>query len=560
MSPHAQDEIAAAARRLFGFEFLRPGQREAIEAAVSGHDVLAVMATGAGKSAVFELAGVLRGGVTVVVSPLLALQRDQSEPLESAGLEVCVLNSDVPAGEFQRRLTSIRRGEPDFVYLSPEQLVSAEVLEALVGVGPRLLVVDEAHLVSQWGQDFRPDYLRIGPIAGAIGRPPILALTATAAPPVRSDIVERLGLEEPRLMVRGFDRPNISLRVHGYLQGDRDKLEALRDEVMDAVHEAGSGIVYAATRKGVEGLAADWRERGARAVAYHAGLGKSRRLGIESDFRDGRYDVIVATVAFGMGIDKPDVRWVYHADLPPSIDAYYQEFGRAGRDGEPARAVLYYRPEDVRLPRMFASRSGPSARTLRLTAEAVAGGGRTLDAVGASAGLAPRTVTAALEALAAVGALTLDASGHIDSQGDLEAALDRALELTTQRRTIERTRVDTMQAYAETKGCRRQFLLEYFGEPTEGACGNCDNDDATAFEGGLKGGEDADRADGPKPFPHGCRVAHATFGPGQVVGYAGGDILVSFDGAGYRRLSLELVAENDLLVATDQAAATPAQR
>jgi ATP-dependent DNA helicase RecQ len=549
----AEDEIAAAARRLFGVESLRPGQREAVEAAVAGQDVLAIMATGAGKSAVFALAGVLRGGLTLVVSPLLALQRDQSQPLEAAGLRVCVLNSDVAAGEFQHRLESIRSREADFAYVAPEQMVSPEVVDALRAAATNLLVVDEAHLVSQWGQDFRPDYLRIATVAEAIGRPPILALTATAAPPVRDDIVERLRLEQPRLMVRGFDRPNISLCVRRYLQADRDKLEALRDDVLEAVRETGSGIVYAATRRGVEGLAADWRERGVAAVAYHAGLSKSRRLAIEAGFREGRCDVIVATVAFGMGIDKPDVRWVYHADLPPSIDAYYQEFGRAGRDGEPARAVLYYRPEDMRLPRMFASRSGPSAKTLRATAGAVAGGARTLGEVAASVGLAERTVSGALQTLGTVGALTLDASGRIDAGEDLGADLDRALELIAQRRTIERTRVDTMAAYAETRGCRRQFILEYFGEPAEGPCGNCDNDDASAPGGGRDAAGANGRDDREKPFAHGTPVEHETFGPGQVVGYSGGDILVSFDDAGYRRLSLELVEEHDLLASRDQA-------
>lgn len=530
------DEILGEARRLFGFDSLLPGQREAVEAVVAGRDALVVMATGAGKSAVYVLAGRLRRRPALVVSPLLALQRDQSGPLQKAGLDVVTLNSEVSSVDHAAGIDQIAAGRFDFAYLAPEQLASPEVVDALRSAGVGLLAIDEAHLVSEWGQDFRPDYLRIGAVADAIGRPPVLALTATAAPPVRADVIDRLGMRDPVVMVRGFTRPNISLGVHAYFPTDADKLETLRDDVLEAVHTSGRGIVYAATRAGVEGLARDWRDRGIEAVAYHAGLGRRKRLEIEGKFHADRLDVIVATVAFGMGIDQPDVRWVFHADLPPSIDAYYQEFGRAGRDGESARAVLYYRPEDVRLPRMYAARSGPSAKALRAASAALAAGTGSLEDLSRATGQRRAAVTRAVEALAGTGVLTLDATGRIEVHGDPARATEAAVEAVARRRQIERTRVDTVQAYAETPGCRWQFLLEYFGEASAGPCGHCDNDGAGAGEAPAGG-----------PFQRGSRVSHTSFGEGTVLGYTGGEVLVSFDTAGYRRLGLDLVRDNDLL-------------
>jgi ATP-dependent DNA helicase RecQ len=259
-------------------------------------------------------------------------------------------------------------------------------------------------------------------------------------------------------------------------------------------------------------------------------------LSVEDDFHENRVDVIVATVAFGMGVDKPDIRWVYHADLPPSIDAYYQEIGRSGRDGGPARAVLYYRPEDVRLPRMYASRAGPSANALRAVAGALAGGARSLEEVMDKTGLRRTGATSGIETLSGTGAITLDAAGTINLVSDLQEGLDAALSLVARRRQMERTRVDTMQAYAETLTCRRRFILEYFGEPCADACRNCDNHESTLT---------ASRRE--VPFPRGSRVEHSVFGPGQILGYAGEEVLISFAEAGYRRLDLGLVEENDLL-------------
>src|SRR3954464_9305069 len=325
------DEIRAAARRELGHRSLRPGQMEGVEAALRGRDALVVMATGSGKSAIYQLAGFFLPGPTIVVSPLIALQRDQVEQAE--GGEAAELNSTLSAGHREEVFEHLEDGETEFVLLAPEQLANAETRERLRAAKPSLFVVDEAHSISEWGHDFRPDYLELGPAAEALGRPPILALTATAAPPVREEILERLGMAEAEVIVRGFDRPNIWLGVERFHDDER-KHRAL---VEAAVAAAPPGIVYVATQKGAERLAATLREEGVRAAAYHGGMSAKRRDAAQEAFMDeaGDVDVMVATIAFGMGVDKPDVRFVFHLDVSASVDSSSQELGRAARDGKP---------------------------------------------------------------------------------------------------------------------------------------------------------------------------------------------------------------------------------
>jgi len=300
-----------------------------------------VLPTGAGKSAIYELAGLLQAGPTVVVSPLIALQEDQLAHLRNPGLSATVLNSKQSARARTEALAALG-GADEFVFVSPEQLTNRETREALCRAQPRLFVVDEAHLISQWGQDFRPDYLRLGAQADALGADLRVALTATAAPPVRDEIVRRLGLRDPEVVIGDFDRPEIHLSVQ---RVDSAK-EKQREIERTASELEGSGIVYAATHSGAQAARDALGAAGHDVTLYHAGLATPARREAMDAFLEGSARIVSATVAFGMGIDKPDVRWVLHADPPGSLDAYYQEIGRAGRDGNPAHARLVYRQAD----------------------------------------------------------------------------------------------------------------------------------------------------------------------------------------------------------------------
>ena len=337
-------DISAAAQKLLGFKSLRPGQREAIQSLLEGRDTLLVQPTGSGKSAVYQIAGSLLAGSTIIISPLIALQKDQADSIQASDLdETVVLNSTLSTSEYRETLERIEDGEVEFIFLAPEQLRNPETLDRLRRTNVSLFAIDEAHCISHWGHDFRPDYLELAHVIEALDRPVVLAMTATASEDVRSEIIERLGMQNPRVFVHGFDRPNISLRVDLFSEED-EKLEAVVKRVEFAEKP---GIVYVATHKHAENLAKELRDRGVDAVFYHGGLKAKDRDEIQDRFMNGDVPVIVATNAFGMGVDKPDIRFVYHADVSDSVDAYYQEVGRAGRDGEPAEAVLFYRPGDI---------------------------------------------------------------------------------------------------------------------------------------------------------------------------------------------------------------------
>jgi len=332
-------------KSVFGFDAYRPGQQEIVEAVSAGKNVLAIMPTGGGKSLCFQLPAIAQDGVTVVISPLIALMRDQVRSLRAVGVEAGALTSGNTEEEIEEVFQSLERGDLKLLYMAPERLANPGTLMMLKKVQTRLIAVDEAHCVSQWGHDFRPDYLRIGELREALDVP-IAAFTATADAETRVEIVARLftGVE-PKIFLRGFDRPNIYLAFEPKNKPRQQILE------FAAARKGQSGIVYCGTRAKTETLAQALSAQGHVAAAYHAGMDPEARRVTESRFSREDGLIVVATVAFGMGVDKPDIRWVAHADLPKSIESYYQEIGRAGRDGAPADTLTLYGADDVRLRR-----------------------------------------------------------------------------------------------------------------------------------------------------------------------------------------------------------------
>ena len=521
-------DIPHIAAAVFGYTTLRPGQHDAAAALAEGRDCLAVLPSGAGKSAIYQLAAIVLGGPAVVVSPLLSLQQDQAEHLRAHGLTAVTVNGATPEGRRAEAYALLREGKAGFVFLAPEQLARDDVREVLAAAPPRLFAVDEAHCVSAWGHDFRPDYLRIGDVITSLNqRPVVAALTATAAPPVREEIVRRLYLRDPAQVIRGFDRPEIHLSVRAFHEA-ADKERAVEEA---AAGFTGTGIIYAATREETEHYA---ERLGVR--PYHAGLSRAERAETQRIFSGGA--TIVATSAFGMGIDRPDVRFVAHASVPGSLDEYYQEIGRAGRDGQDATAVCFYRPEDLGIRRFFTG--GLPDETLLAEVAAATQTPVSVRELAGRAGMSERRLTGLVNLLEAAGAVRLtDVIEPVAGAPSPADAAVKAIEIATHNRSVERSRLEMMRRYAELTDCRRRFLLRYFGQGADDPCGRCDNCDA---------GRSTPAGRDHGAFAVGMRVEHQEWGRGVVLADAGGRLTVFFDDVGYRELLIEAVLNGHILV------------
>lgn len=527
------DELNNAVTTTFGWEGLKPYQLDAITSLIEGRDVLAVMSTGSGKSALYQVPALRLDGLVAVISPLIALQYDQVTALQHTDAPAAVtLNSRQKAAETRQAWQALEAGNAGYLYLGPEQLTKPEVLKRLAAVRISVVAVDEAHCISAWGHDFRPDYLRIPDALDQLGRPPTVALTATASPLLRDEISERLRLRDPKKVVGGFDRPNIELDVRHVVDDDTK-----RRAVVEAVSELdGPGLVYCATRKDTELYADELRHRGVSARAYHAGLRSAERDEIHQRFHDDELPVVVATSAFGMGIDKPNVRFVVHASVPDTVDSYYQQIGRAGRDGDPAQAVLFYRPEDLGLGTLFATTHLDEDLVRRIVSTLRPGAPLKLARLRDKLDVRGRALTRTINLLEKADVITMGRSGVRTDGADPDDAVRRAGEAAASAERVDRTRVDMLRAYAETLRCRRQHLLAYFGDHLDGPCGNCD------------------RCHADEPLPHGesavpvqTNVDHREWGSGVVLDGDDDRITVLFDDYGYRTLSVQAVREHDLL-------------
>ena len=397
---------------VFGLQQFRPQQREIIEDVLAGHDVVCVMPTGAGKSLCFQLPAVILRGLTIVVSPLISLMADQVAHLRKLRIPTMLLNSSQSGDEQRKALAALHNGYRGILYIAPERFAAPSFQNLLPKLRPNLFVVDEAHCVSFWGHDFRPEYMNLADVRKALGSPVTMSLTATATPQVRRDIVEMLGLRSPKLHVTGFDRPNLAYSCRR-LESEHEKDEALLRFLTARKNDG--GIVYCSTRKAVEALAALLEEQfpGRTICAYHAGMENAVRKDSQARFMADPNSIAVATNAFGMGINKPNLRYVVHYNLPGSVEAYYQEAGRAGRDGNPAACVLYFGTRDLKTQEFF-----------------------------------------------------------IDKIGDNNEAL-KAAEIA-RLQDHSRRKLDAMWSYANKHRCRRRQILDYFGETTPVANCQCD--------------------------------------------------------------------------------------
>lgn len=601
-----KDKLQEALERHFGYSEFRPGQREVLECLLEGRDALAVFPTGAGKSLTYQLAALMLPGTAIIVSPLIALMRDQVIDLQSRQIAgVTSINSTLTSQEVDERLDDMAEGGGKLLYVTPERCADPEFLERLRHTEISLFVVDEAHCISEWGYDFRPAYLMLSKAIQASKRPPVLALTATATPQVRIDIHSNLGLKDPCVIIHGFDRPNLTftvvsastdrekdwqlLKLFGKAQsgnGDstangtvRKQSEAnyLDSEVREKMEYLetkleGSGLVYVATIAEARRVSEVLQKVGIKAAYYHGQMKKSERDRVQQEWMDEVTPVVVATTAFGLGINKANLRYVVHYDLPASLEAYYQEAGRAGRDGKPSKAVLIYDPRDRNIQSFFIGGSVPSEASLRdlwddirrvLRAKEKVEGGKVRSLpIGEVAKIRNlpvarvRPLLAALEQAGGVAMLAGNGDNNDIATFRKTHVLGKRLYLDMKkllaRKQYEQSRLDMMLRYASTRDCRRRLLLGYFGEEyTIENCAACDNciRNLEEEETTIKISQPA-VAVPTVPFRTGDSVRHRKWGQGTVQNLENSTVTVHFPDVGYKTLELDLVLRSGLLEPT----------
>jgi ATP-dependent DNA helicase RecQ len=527
---------------VFGIEHLRDGQQRVIDSVLDGKDTLAIMPTGSGKSLCYQIPARIMGGMTVVVSPLISLMKDQLEKLGELGIRAAQVNSSLSAEEERTALAAIAEGRCEIVFCTPERLAMPDFVDVLKPVRIALVVVDEAHCISQWGHDFRPAYLEMAGAIDALGSPPVLALTATATEDVVDDIGRQLNRPRMKVINTGIYRPNLHYGVVQVTNPAEKLEEALR--LVRAT--AGTGIVYAATVKAAEEMHQVLLDAGESVTLYHGKLAAAERRANQDLFMNGERRVMVATNAFGMGIDKPDTRFVVHLQIPANLEAYYQESGRAGRDGQDASCTLLFLQDDKRVQQFFLVKHYPTAEEIRTVYEAVRAlaenEAATPDRVGDVTGdLAGPHVKVCLKLLKDAKLLRQNrklayALGSAEPADKLFAAL---AEIYRQKQERDKEALEQMVSYAVSGFCRWKLLLDYFGDEVEGfeKCCRCDNclnppaavllDDIDIRDDEFDREPDADAPAGPA-FDVGARVTVPKYGEGVVLSVAGDQVNIAF--------------------------------